>query len=134
MLSHGSINMLHRLMGGDRTSSEKALAAPMLETRLVLVGSIEEEAVEAAVAAYEEVLGDRQGRRANRLLRRRRYEGVGFDEQGREVLHGRRCCWEHSQDVQRNMHRLVVGQSYLCPDCGSEYRLVPIAGEGGVIG
>ncbi len=78
-----------------------------------------DEVVETAVAILDEATMG--GRARNRYLSRARQRRLGMDAEGKLVLEGRGCCLELAQQLDREMHRLVLPVRRVCPGCGTTW-------------
>lgn len=117
-LTLGTKRTYDRLMGVTREGSQDNGYQPraMSPTLVKLSDPLEE--TEAIVEQLMEA--DPEGRKINRILRRRRNHRTTFNRDGEALVFGRRCCAVLAQKLDRQLHRLHLPARFTC-ECGTVY-------------
>lgn len=118
-LSSTSQERYNRLVGVGATAdgeSARSLFPRSLAPTVIKVGDPMRPLDELAEAVME---GDPEGRRANRVLRKRQQAKLSFDELGRPLLYGKACCFSAMQVLDRQLDRLHLPYPWKCAECGT---------------
>lgn len=106
------------MMGRDRPREKDAygtLPRSIAPTIVKVADPIEpfEELAEQLMEAEPE------GRKANRMLRKRQHERVSRDETGKLLLYGKACCGDAVMTLNRELDRLQLPYHFKCGKCGT---------------